>query len=133
MRRHVKLLSAGDRRLADSFRIETDAPIKRLMTAAEAREIGRRELCLQLESLLVETRGNIAEIGRRIGKDRSTVRYHLRRFGMLGEGGSAVPRSIGAGSTSMGKDGSATQRCEQCEIREAGLDTSHHANAVGEE
>ena len=63
------------------------------MTAAEAREIGQRELCLELEKLLVETRGNIAEIGRRIGKDRSTVRYHLRRFGMLGEGGDATSSS----------------------------------------
>ena len=133
MQRHVKLLSVGDRRLADSFRIETDAPNKQLITATEAREIGRRELCLQLESLLVETRGNIAEIGRRIGKDRSTVRYHLRRFGMLGEGGSRVPRSVGAGGTSTGIDGSATQECEQCETREAGLETSRQANAVGEE
>lgn len=105
--------------MVDSSRIETEAPKKQLITATEAREIGRRELCFQLERLLVETRGNIAEIGRRIGKDRSTVRYHLRRFGMLGEGGSGAPRSIGAGgtSTSTGKGLSATKKCKQCEAK----------------
>jgi len=56
------------------------------MTAAEARHLRERELFDRLERLLIETRGNIAEMGRRMGKDRSTIRYHLRRFGMLGDG-----------------------------------------------
>lgn len=61
------------------------APREPLVTMEEARAQGRRELFERLEALLVETRGNVAEMARRLGKDRSTVRYHLRRFGMLGE------------------------------------------------
>ena len=57
------------------------------MTAADARQLRDRELFDRLERLLIETRGNIAEMGRRMGKDRSTIRYHLRRFGMLGDAG----------------------------------------------
>lgn len=53
------------------------------LTAAHARTLRDRELFDLLEGLLLETRGNIAEMARRIGRDRSTVRYHLRRFGML--------------------------------------------------
>lgn len=53
------------------------------MTADQARLLGQQELFERLEHLVIETRGNIAEIARRLGKDRSTVRYHLRRFGML--------------------------------------------------
>lgn len=56
-----------------------------IMTADEARRLGDQELFDQLERLVIETRGNLAEVARRIGRDRSTVRYHLRRFGMLGE------------------------------------------------
>ena len=55
------------------------------MTAADARRLAERERFERLERLLIETRGNIAEIARRMGKDRSTIRYHLRRYGMLGE------------------------------------------------
>ncbi len=53
------------------------------MTAEEARNLAERERFEELERLLVETRGNIAEMARRLGKDRSTIRYHLSRFGML--------------------------------------------------
>lgn len=63
-----------------------------LMTAREARGLRERELFEELERLVVETRGNIAEIARRVGRDRSTVRYHLKRFGML----DAARRSQGA-------------------------------------
>lgn len=55
-----------------------------IMTADEARRLGEQELFDLLERLVIETRGNLAEVARRIGRDRSTVRYHLRRFGMLG-------------------------------------------------
>ena len=120
--------------MAESFRVEAGAPSKNLITATEAREIGRRELCLQLERLLLETRGNIAEIGRRIGKDRSTVRYHLRRFGMLGEGGSEGPGSLGHGGTGTGNAGSDPQEGVHRGPREAaGLQPSRQANATGEE
>jgi two-component system response regulator MtrA len=53
------------------------------LTARQARNLRDRELSETLQRLLYETRGNIAEMARRIGKDRSTVRYHLKRFGML--------------------------------------------------
>lgn len=55
------------------------------MTATQARVMRDRELFDLLERLLFETRGNIAEMARRLGKDRSTVRYHLKRFGMLSD------------------------------------------------
>ncbi|MCP4904711.1 MAG: response regulator [bacterium] len=53
------------------------------LTASQARGLRDRELFDLLEELLFETRGNIAEMARRMGKDRSTVRYHMKRFGML--------------------------------------------------
>ena len=60
-------------------------PRRPAITAAEARRLREHELFDRLERLLIETRGNIAEIGRRMGRDRSTIRYHLQRFGMLDE------------------------------------------------
>lgn len=53
------------------------------LTASQARELGQKEFRHRLERLVVECRGNIAEIGRRMERDRSTVRYHLRRLGLL--------------------------------------------------
>jgi len=58
----------------------------RSITATGARLQAQQELRRSLEGLLVECRGNIAEMARRMGRDRSTIRYHLRRLGMLGEG-----------------------------------------------
>jgi DNA-binding NtrC family response regulator len=55
----------------------------REMTAAEARLLAQRELREELQKHLVDCRGNIAEMARRMGRDRSTIRYHLRRMGML--------------------------------------------------
>jgi len=52
-------------------------------TAEEARARVQRELQTELQRLVVECRGNIAEMARRLGRDRSTVRYHLRRLGLL--------------------------------------------------
>lgn len=62
------------------------------LTADRVRDVARSALRAELERLLVECRGNLAEVGRRMGKDRSTIRYHLRRFGMLVEDGA---RGIG--------------------------------------
>ena len=59
------------------------------LTAAQVRRSARSELRSELERLLVECRGNLAEMARRMGKDRSTIRYHLRRFGMLADDVSA--------------------------------------------
>jgi DNA-binding NtrC family response regulator len=55
------------------------------MTARRARSMAREELRGELEILLLDCRGNIAEMARRMGRDRSTIRYHLSRLGMLGE------------------------------------------------
>lgn len=52
-------------------------------TAEEVRARVQRELQSELQRLVVECRGNIAEMARRLGRDRSTVRYHLRRLGLL--------------------------------------------------
>lgn len=57
-------------------------------TAEEARARVQRELQSELQRLVVECRGNIAEMARRLGRDRSTVRYHLRRLGLLAADGS---------------------------------------------
>lgn len=92
--------------------VGTPDPRPRL-TAAHVRRVARLELQSELARLLVECRGNLAEIARRMGKDRSTIRYHLRRFGMLVEdrasvadlGASAVPHEEGA---SWGEDVSST-------------------------
>lgn len=53
------------------------------ITAKAARSLAQRELRDQLGSQILDCRGNIAEVARRMGKDRATIRYHLRRFGML--------------------------------------------------
>lgn len=65
----------------DSARPRSGCP--GLVTAAEVRRQARSELAAELERQLVACRGNLAEMARRMGKDRSTIRYHLRRFGML--------------------------------------------------
>ena len=53
------------------------------LTREEARALGQRELRALLQRLIVECRGNIAEIARRMDRDRSTIRYHLRRLDLL--------------------------------------------------
>jgi DNA-binding response OmpR family regulator len=55
----------------------------KIVTREEARAMGQRELRSLLQRLLIECRGNIAEIARRMDRDRSTIRYHLRRLNML--------------------------------------------------
>ncbi len=53
------------------------------VTVEEARALRQLELRSDLQRLVVECRGNIAEIARRTKRDRSTVRYHLRRMDLL--------------------------------------------------
>jgi DNA-binding NtrC family response regulator len=60
------------------------------ITASEARSLARREFRDELQRHCFECRGNVSEMARRMGKDRSTIRYHLRRFDML-ESKSAEP------------------------------------------
>lgn len=50
---------------------------------AAARMRRQRELRDHLERLLVECQGNIARMAERLGRDRATVVYHLRKFGLF--------------------------------------------------
>lgn len=50
---------------------------------AGARERRREELRAHLENLVRECNGNISQIADRLQKDRSTVTYHLKRFGLF--------------------------------------------------
>ena len=50
---------------------------------AAARLRRQRELRDRLERLLVECQGNIARMADRLGRDRATVVYHLRKFGLF--------------------------------------------------
>jgi len=70
---------AGDVVFDDSQR----RSVSEALTTEEARALNESELRCVLQRLVVECRGNIAEIARRMNRDRSTVRYHLRRMGML--------------------------------------------------
>jgi CheY-like chemotaxis protein len=50
---------------------------------ADARSRRRADLRSELERLLLECRGNIALMSERLQKDRATVTYHLKRFGLF--------------------------------------------------
>jgi DNA-binding NtrC family response regulator len=50
---------------------------------ASVRARREEDLHAHLEHLLQECRGNIAKIAERLQKDRSTVTYHLKRFGLF--------------------------------------------------
>lgn len=80
MRGRVGMARAAGGQLFEATRLDQqDMPC----TAEEARARVQRELQTELQRLVVECRGNIAEMARRMGRDRSTVRYHLRRLGLL--------------------------------------------------
>jgi DNA-binding NtrC family response regulator len=55
-------------------------PVRDLDSARERRS---RELAQHLEQLLIECNGNVAQIARRLGRDRSTVIYHLKKLGLF--------------------------------------------------
>ena len=67
---------------ADSV-LETTAVADGVCDVASARKRRQRELREQLERLLVECQGNIARMADRLGRDRATVVYHLRKFGLF--------------------------------------------------
>jgi transcriptional regulator of acetoin/glycerol metabolism len=48
-----------------------------------ARRRRQHELRDHLERLLAECQGNIARMAERLGRDRATVVYHLRKFGLF--------------------------------------------------
>jgi len=84
------------------------------MTAEQARRLGEAELFERLERLVIETRGNISEVARRMEKDRSTIRYHLRRFGMLrDQARRRGPSPAGPGASTEDHSGRSEQ--EPCE------------------
>lgn len=75
-------------RLGDvAHELLTDTSVRRRvggrLTREQARALGQRELHTVLQRLVIECRGNIAEIARRMNRDRSTIRYHLRRLDLL--------------------------------------------------
>ncbi len=79
--------------VGEGVSLDRETPAVGGITAAHARWIAQEERRAALERHLVECRGNIAEMARRMGKDRSTIRYHLRRFGMLAPEAQASSRS----------------------------------------
>jgi DNA-binding NtrC family response regulator len=70
----TELLRARDERAAEDHGVRD---------VAAARVRRQRELRDQLERLLVECQGNIARMADRLGRDRATVVYHLRKFGLF--------------------------------------------------
>ena len=60
---------------------KADGPGVRDVAAARMRR--QRELRDHLERLLAECQGNIARMANRLGRDRATVVYHLRKFGLF--------------------------------------------------
>lgn len=70
----AELLGARERAEADDGGVRD---------VAAARLRRQRELRDRLERLLVECQGNIARMADRLGRDRATVVYHLRKFGLF--------------------------------------------------
>lgn len=52
-------------------------------SAADARARADARFRRQLQCLLTECDGNLSEMARRAGRDRKTLRHHLRRFGLI--------------------------------------------------
>jgi DNA-binding NtrC family response regulator len=71
-----ELLRARDR--ADA--VPEEVPVRDVDSARRRRQ---HELRDHLERLLVECHGNIARMAERLGRDRATVVYHLRKFGLF--------------------------------------------------
>jgi two-component system response regulator RegA len=66
-----------------SARARSDVDEQGVRDVAAARSRRKRELRDQLERLLIECQGNIARMAERLGRDRATVAYHLRKFGLF--------------------------------------------------
>jgi DNA-binding NtrC family response regulator len=83
-RRDIDELGEIARLLLSESRSEADGEQQAtLVSPDKARERHKLQFRHHLEQLVSECGGNIAEIARRLDRDRSTVRYHLRRFGLI--------------------------------------------------
>jgi two-component system response regulator RegA len=60
--------------------VPEEVPVRDVDSARRRRQ---QELRDHLERLLVECHGNIARMAERLGRDRATVVYHLRKFGLF--------------------------------------------------
>lgn len=101
-RRDAERLARVARELVESRGSRRNAASTPELTAEQARALGQRELQNRLKRLVVECRGNIAEIARRMNRDRSTIRYHLRRMGLLESAARSVPPRRETGRTISG-------------------------------
>jgi DNA-binding NtrC family response regulator len=71
----------------DLVRQDATAPAGTLPAeVACMRERRQREFRAHLEQLVRECHGNIAQIAERLQKDRATVTYHLKKFGLFDPG-----------------------------------------------
>lgn len=59
---------------------QEERPVRDVHSARSRR---RDELRAHLEQLLVECQGNVARMAERLGKDRATVVYHLKKFDLF--------------------------------------------------
>ena len=55
----------------------------RVCSPEEARSRADSRFREQLQDLLADCDGNLSEMSRRTGRDRKTLRHHLRRFGLV--------------------------------------------------
>jgi DNA-binding NtrC family response regulator len=81
-RRDIDDLGPIARQLLSESRVDAGEQAQ-LVSPDQARERHKLQFRHELEHLVSECGGNIAEIARRLDRDRSTVRYHLRRFGLI--------------------------------------------------
>lgn len=56
---------------------------ERVASPEEARSRADARFREQLQDLLADCGGNLSEMSRRAGRDRKTLRHHLRRFGLI--------------------------------------------------
>jgi len=79
--RDIDQLGAIARGLLEASPREQDEEL--VSSAADARARADARFRRQLQRLLTECDGNLSEMARRAGRDRKTLRHHLRRFGLI--------------------------------------------------
>lgn len=76
-------LGAAARDLVEAQEAAGESESTEVQSVSTARERRREEFRHQLERLLVECNGNIARIAEHLDRDRATVVYHLKKFGLF--------------------------------------------------